>query len=608
MIASNAAIREDVSIDEPGWSFVWHPKAGEQRRFFSEGQLSGKGVVVGRASHCDIPIDDPSLSRQHCRIQFSNGRLMVSDAGSTNGVFVAGRRLGPDESDTLDPGDSLRLGSVVVGFERVVPQPVVPDDGTMLSEYDENGYNAEHAMAEIVAGVMDRSFSFSSAPQLGVPSNGNGGGASVGFSGGGASVGGSATGGDAQLAAPINFRLAADNAVSPQAGFAPPAGQGAGGFSAPPANSAWGNPFPVPPAPPVPGLPPSAAFSFAQPQSVPVPRKRGRFLIAATVLVSLGLGGAFLMKRYDMGGAELMALVTPESASTEAPAAAPAPVAAAAPAPVAAAAAPARPVVVADARSSNEVTIHGKRGINKVVETKYRGVDFGNYHALVIGNNNYQYVPKLDNATLDANAVADALANEYGFDVTKILDGNRSDILSAIDRLRGSLTEKDNLLIFYAGHGYLDKLSDRGYWLPVDAQADRRANWISNADITDALKAIQAKHVLIVADSCYSGTLTRATGMSVPTPLLRINGFRSRNVMASGGIEPVADGGGKNKHSIFTSAFLDALKKNTEVVDGQNLFNMVRDPVRLNTDQMPEYNDIRNTNHEVGGDFIFVRR
>ena len=40
-------------------------------------------------------------------------------------------------------------------------------------------------------------------------------------------------------------------------------------------------------------------------------------------------------------------------------------------------------------------------------------------------------------------------------------------------RLRGELTERDNLLIYYAGHGVLDEEADIGSWLPVDAE--RRA-------------------------------------------------------------------------------------------------------------------------------------
>jgi hypothetical protein len=51
---------------------------------------------------------------------------------------------------------------------------------------------------------------------------------------------------------------------------------------------------------------------------------------------------------------------------------------------------------------------------------------------------------------------------------------------------------------------------DEGYWLPVDATYDIEINWLSNSLITRNIKAIQAKHILVVADSCYSGKLLRS--------------------------------------------------------------------------------------------------
>ena len=51
----------------------------------------------------------------------------------------------------------------------------------------------------------------------------------------------------------------------------------------------------------------------------------------------------------------------------------------------------------------------------------------------------------------------------------------------------------------------------------MDAKKNRRSHWISNATVTDTLKTVQAKHVMVVADSCYSGTLTRGAGVGLRT-------------------------------------------------------------------------------------------
>ena len=207
----------------------------------------------------------------------------------------------------------------------------------------------------------------------------------------------------------------------------------------------------------------------------------------------------------------------------------------------------------------------------------------------------------------DAKEVADILKNKYGFEVELLFDTNRSDVLLALSALRYKLTDQDNLLIYYAGHGWLDREADEGYWLPVDAEQDNMINWISNSSITATLRAIQAKHVLIVADSCYSGKLARGIHVVKRTPgyFSRLSKRKARCVISSGGLEPVIDSDGEGIHSVFASAFIRALKENNEILDGAQLFNQIRRPVMLNSDQTPEYSDIRKAGHE-GGEFIFV--
>jgi len=235
-------------------------------------------------------------------------------------------------------------------------------------------------------------------------------------------------------------------------------------------------------------------------------------------------------------------------------------------------------------------------------------VNFGNYYALVIGIDNYKFLQKLKTAINDAQAVASVLKQNYGFEVELLIDAERSDLLLSLGKFRNTLSKQDNLLIYYAGHGWLDKAGDEGYWLPVNAEIDNTINWVSNSSITTTLKAMHAKHVLVIADSCYSGKLARGLHVVQRTPsyLSRLSQKRARSVISSGGLEPVIDSGGKGLHSVFTSAFLDILKENTSIMDGAQLFNRLRRPVMLNSDQTPEYSDIRKADHE-GGDFLFVR-
>ena len=236
------------------------------------------------------------------------------------------------------------------------------------------------------------------------------------------------------------------------------------------------------------------------------------------------------------------------------------------------------------------------------------GLTFGNFHALVIGINKYKHLPNLKTAENDAKMVTQVLKIDYGFNVKLLLNPTRAQIISILGHFRRELSTKDNLLIYYAGHGWLDKDANEGYWLPMDASKEDESNWISNATITSSVRAVQAKHVIVIADSCYSGKLIRGLHIQRKTPnyLTRISRKKARVVLTSGGLEPVADDGGKGQHSVFASAFIKALKGNAGVLDGTSLFTRIRRPVMVNSDQTPEYADIRKAGHD-GGDFLFVR-
>jgi hypothetical protein len=172
----------------------------------------------------------------------------------------------------------------------------------------------------------------------------------------------------------------------------------------------------------------------------------------------------------------------------------------------------------------------------------------GGFHALIIGNDSYKGLPKLKTAVSDAKAISATLKRQYGFKVELLLDADRAEILRALRKCR-ELPATDNLLIYYAGHGWIDKDADEGYWLPVDAEQEDSANWIPNSTITAEIRALQTKHVMVIADSCYSGKLTRGVKLPQRTPnyYQRMAARKARVVLSSGGIEPVADDGGSSR-------------------------------------------------------------
>ena len=244
-------------------------------------------------------------------------------------------------------------------------------------------------------------------------------------------------------------------------------------------------------------------------------------------------------------------------------------------------------------------------------------LNFGRYHALVIGNNNYANFPNLKTAVSDAQAMAQVLRSRYGFNVKVLTNATRHSILTELNRFRGQLTENDNFLLYYAGHGELDKINNHGHWLPVDAEPDSTANWIANGNITRTLNAMSAKHIMVIADSCYSGSLTRQVTTSIEGGrseakrrkwLEKMIKTPSRTVMTSGGLAPVLDSGGGN-HSVFAKVLLGVLRNNNEVLEGTILYRKIAGRVKaaaakLNADQDPQYAPIKFAG-DLGAPFFF---
>ena len=249
----------------------------------------------------------------------------------------------------------------------------------------------------------------------------------------------------------------------------------------------------------------------------------------------------------------------------------------------------------------------------EIIAQSENDLNFGSYHALIIGNDDYQNVSKLNTGEIDARAVNQILKTKFNFKTTLMINKARAEILDALFSYRSKLTEKDNLLIFYSGHGEKDQKTNRGYWLPIDADPVKKYTWISNSTILDELGAIDARHILLVIDSCFSGLfaekrLRLEDGLkSNQRELLeQKNQLKSRWVMTAGGDEPVYDAE-KGENSLFVKYFLNALESVTTPITAMQLFDgSIKSNVGLNSKQVPTYTQIQNVDSR-GGEFIFAR-
>jgi hypothetical protein len=240
----------------------------------------------------------------------------------------------------------------------------------------------------------------------------------------------------------------------------------------------------------------------------------------------------------------------------------------------------------------------------------------GAYYALIIAVQNYQHpsVNPLDFPIRDARKVKQTLTEHYTFEpgnVTLLENPDRDKIIYSLDQLAGKLKGEDHLLIFYAGHGHWDERREQGYWLPRDAQREMRSKWISNSDLRDAVRGINAHHILLISDACFSGGLlvTREAFAKAPPVVEEMLKLKSRTAMTSGALTTVPD------RSVFVKYMLDSLVNNAEpYLLASDLFGRIRTPVINNSPKQsdgrrptPRFGTIAETD-DRGGDFVFIRR
>ena len=228
--------------------------------------------------------------------------------------------------------------------------------------------------------------------------------------------------------------------------------------------------------------------------------------------------------------------------------------------------------------------------------------------AVIIGNNKYDdpLINELDEPLKDAQDFFNTITGDYNFEpenVKFLKNATKAEIIGTLHELRSKVTPTDNLLIFYAGHGFWDQGMGVGYWLPRDAAKNNPVNWLPNTDLTNYLGAIKTKHTLLIADACFSGGIfkTRAA-FSATYAIEMLYQLNSRKAITSGYLSEVPD------KSVFFQYLIKNLKENqNDYLSAEELFSKFRLAVINNSENVPQFGTIQNVGDE-GGDFIFIRR
>ncbi|MEM6316806.1 MAG: caspase family protein, partial [Bacteroidota bacterium] len=230
----------------------------------------------------------------------------------------------------------------------------------------------------------------------------------------------------------------------------------------------------------------------------------------------------------------------------------------------------------------------------------------GKNYLLVIAIDAYEYCPTLYNCVADAKRLIDILTQQYQFEkkeVTTLFNekATEGNIFSAFRSLATTVTEKDNLVIYFSGHGEYDKVFEEGYWIPVNAQLGATEDCISNSKIKTILSAIKSKHTFLIVDSCFSGSLfAKFRSVAVAE---KLEESPSRWGLTAGRNEVVSDGK-PGDHSPFAESMLYHLEKNESVLGVAELCNKVIEDVVTSAEQTPRGEPLKVKGHR-GGQFFF---
>jgi hypothetical protein len=238
------------------------------------------------------------------------------------------------------------------------------------------------------------------------------------------------------------------------------------------------------------------------------------------------------------------------------------------------------------------------------------------YDALVIGVGDYKWWPKLPYARHDAEQVAEKL-KMMGFRVQLVLDPTSQELKTALNKMVYTMgRDKDRaILLYYAGHGETETLADNtkmGYIVPIDCPLLKKdplgfaSLAVSMREIESISLRIRSKHVLMLFDSCFSGSLFSLV-RAVPEDITEKSSLPVRQYITAGrDNETVPD------KSMFKRTFLIGLEGDADLtgdgyITGSELGLYLADKVVNYTKgrQHPQYGKINNPNLDRG-DFVII--
>ncbi|MBI5164550.1 MAG: tol-pal system protein YbgF [Magnetospirillum sp.] len=181
--------------------------------------------------------------------------------------------------------------------------------------------------------------------------------------------------------------------------------------------------------------------------------------------------------------------------------------------------------------------------------------------ALIIGNDSYKSLKRLDNGANDARAMEREL-KAAGFDTTLKVNTGRREMLAAINEFSGRLSAGAVGLFYYAGHGI--QARERNYLIPVDAQVesedDLEADGIEAAKVLRGMEEARNHLNIVILDACRDNPLPKS-GRSGARGLAVMPASTGIFIAYATGPGQIAQDGDKGANGVFTGELVKALRE-----------------------------------------------
>lgn len=224
----------------------------------------------------------------------------------------------------------------------------------------------------------------------------------------------------------------------------------------------------------------------------------------------------------------------------------------------------------------------------------------------------------LNNAVKDMDEISYILRDDFGVEQFIYLRNKEvtpDNVTLKLSDLQKEIGKDDSLIIYYSGHGAIDA-QGKGYWVPYDARRDQHGIYIRNSVILEDLANFNAKHILLICDACFGGSILQAKGADFHVDFERIFAHKSRWAICSGRKDEVVFDGNPGENSPFATAIKRVLATIHNRINIAAFANMLRSTTAqvyretyptVQTPPIPYYGGLNINGHEQG-EYIFIRR